>query len=120
MPAQIALVHDDAAFRASLKEALEAEGYTVACYPDALAAVSALSDMKRIELLITRASFERGRSNGASLALQLRRRKLGLPVIFVAAADMEEHVAHLGILIPTPVAIPALVRAVSEQLRNKH
>jgi CheY-like chemotaxis protein len=46
MPAEIVVVHDDA-FRTAAAEALEAEGYTVACYPDALAAADALAEVKK-------------------------------------------------------------------------
>ncbi len=116
MPAQILLVHDDEAFRASVTEALEAEGYTVACYPDALAAADELTTVKRIELLITRAQFQPGRSNGASLALMLRMHKPALRVIFTALPETEEHVAHLGTFMPMPVSIPDLLKVVKAEL----
>jgi DNA-binding NtrC family response regulator len=116
MPAQIVLVHDDDAFRSSVTEALEAEGYTVACYPDALAAAMALSEVKLIELLMTRIRFPPGRSNGASLALMLQVKKPRLRVIFVAAPEMGEHVADLGPFIPTPVIISDLLKIVEDEL----
>jgi DNA-binding response OmpR family regulator len=112
MPAQIVLVHDDEAFRISVTKALEAEGYTVAYYPDALAAVDALSALNLVELLITRARFQPGRSNGASLARMLKVQKLGPRVIFVALPETYEHVAGLGLYMEAPVAVPDLVRAV--------
>ena len=116
MPAQIVLVHDDEAFRASVTTALEAEEYTVACYPDALAAADALSKMKLVELLITRTRFQPGRSNGVNLAMMLKVRKPKLRVIFVAAPEMQQHVADLGTFMPAPVAISDLVRVVRDEL----
>jgi DNA-binding NtrC family response regulator len=119
MPAQIVLVHDDEAFRASVTEALVSEGYTIACYPDALTAIDALSTVNHIELLITRAHFQPGRSNGASLALMLRMHKPALRVIFTALPETEKHVAHLGTFMPMPVAIPDLMQVVREELGGK-
>jgi DNA-binding response OmpR family regulator len=111
MPAEIVLVHDDDGFRTAATEALEAEGYTVACYPDALAAADALSAVKKVELLITRVLFKEGRSNGANLAAMLRAQKPALRAIFLAAPDMKEHVVRLGIVMPLSVALPELVEA---------
>jgi DNA-binding response OmpR family regulator len=116
MPSQIVLVHDDETFRVSVTKALEAEGYAVTCYPDALAAADALSAVKLVELLITRARFRPGRSNGASLARMLKVKKLGLRVIFVADVENQEHVAGLGIFMPAPVAISELVKIVRGEL----
>jgi DNA-binding NtrC family response regulator len=118
MPAQIALVHDDDVFRVADTDAPEAERYTVACCPDALAATEALSEVKRIERLITRARLRPGRSNGGSLAMMLRLKKPSLRVIFIASAVSEEHVAYLGAFMLAPVAIPDLVRAVRDELGN--
>jgi DNA-binding response OmpR family regulator len=116
MPAQIVLVHDDEAFRKSVAEALEAEGYTVVCYPDALAAADALAALNLVELLITRARFQPGRSNGASLARMMKLQKSSLRVIFVAMPETYEHVADLGTFLPAPVAIPDLVQAVRSEI----
>jgi DNA-binding NtrC family response regulator len=116
MPAQIVLVHDEEAFRTNVTTALEAEGYTVACYPDALAAADALSAVNLVELLITRAHFRPGRSNGANLAMMLKVQKPRLRVIFVAAPEAHEHVARLGVFMLAPVAIPDLVQAVRGEI----
>jgi CheY-like chemotaxis protein len=116
MAAQILLVHDAEVFRTSATQALEAEGYAVAFYPDALAAVDALSALNLVELLITRVSFQPGRSNGANLALMLKLQKPELRVIFIARPEMHEHVAELGVVIPAPVAIPDLVQAVRSEI----
>jgi DNA-binding NtrC family response regulator len=112
MPAEIVLVHDDDAFRTAAAEALKTEGYTVACYPDALAAAEALPTVRKVELLMTRVLFSPGRSNGANLAAMLRAQKPALRVIFVAKPEMEEHVIRLGVIVPFSVAIPELVEAV--------
>jgi CheY-like chemotaxis protein len=116
MPAQIVLAHDVEAFRTPVTKALTAEGYTVACYPDALAASEAMSELNLTGLLITRASFQPGRSNGLSLAMMLKVRKPRLRVIFLAPPEMREHISDVGLFVPTPVAIPDLVQAVRGEI----
>jgi CheY-like chemotaxis protein len=116
MPGQVIVVHDVEAFRTSLVKALGAEGYSVACYPDALAASEVLTEISLLELLITKVRFEPRRSNGINLALMLKTRNPRLPVIFVAAPETREHVSDEGLFMPMPVAVPDVVRAVRSEI----
>jgi CheY-like chemotaxis protein len=116
MPAQIAVVHDDAAFQAAAVVALRAEGYSVAAYEDALSAMVDLKSVQQLDLLVTRFQFAPGRSNGVALVMMARRQRPHVKVIFTAPPDMEEHASGLGRFLAMPVAIPDLIKAVREEL----
>src|SRR6185437_8573042 len=84
MPAKIVLVNEDAAFRSAVTYALRQEGLDdVAEFSDALAAMAALAEARRIELLITAMDFSPGRSNGASLVRIIKSRKPTVAAILV-------------------------------------
>ena len=116
MPAQIVFVHSDDSFRTAAVAALEGEGYTVAWYPDALAAMEALDAAQRVELLITRVRFPEGKSNGVALTQMVKSRKPSIRVIFTAHPDMQEYVEDLGTILTAPVAIPDLIAAVRKEM----
>lgn len=93
MPAQLGVVHDEAAFKSAAVQALRGEGYSVASFPDAFAATAALAMASRIELLITRLQFAEGRTNGVALALMTRTRTPGVKLIFTGRPEMREYTA---------------------------
>jgi DNA-binding NtrC family response regulator len=83
MPVHIVIAHDDIAFRTFAVRALEAEGYSVASYEAALAAMVAL-EAPLLDVLITRLWFMPGRSNGIALALMAKVRRPSAKVIFTS------------------------------------
>ena len=118
MPTQVVFVHDDEPFRAAAIGALRGEGYTVTAFCDALEAMIALETLEKMELLVTRAAFPEGRSNGAALALMVKSRKSGARVIFTDDPALEGLVSDLGRFLPMPVIIPDLLDAVRNELGN--
>jgi DNA-binding NtrC family response regulator len=119
MPAEIVFVHSDDSFRITAVAALEGEGYTVASYPDALAAMEALDVSQRVELLITRLRFPEGKSNGVALAAMAKSRKPSMRVIFTALPDMQAYAEGLGTMLTSPVAIPDLLAAVRKEIADR-
>jgi DNA-binding NtrC family response regulator len=53
MPARVVVVPDDPDFGLAITVAIKVAGYEVAMFADSLAALEALHDAKRIEMLIT-------------------------------------------------------------------
>jgi DNA-binding response OmpR family regulator len=117
MPAEIVLVHDNAAFCAQVCRALTDAGHEVAAFPDPLVALDALESASRVELLITRVQFPAGRSNGASLALVARHKRPNVRVLFVCRPEFVKDVADLGEVLADQVSIPKLVEAATRLLR---
>jgi DNA-binding NtrC family response regulator len=111
MPAQIVLVHDDAAFTERVSRALMAKGFKVMVLPDPLVALDALETATNVELLITRAQFPAGRSNGQALALMGRRRRPDLKVLFLCQPDIRRYLEDLGEVLMFPVAVSKVVEA---------
>jgi ActR/RegA family two-component response regulator len=117
-PAQIMMVHDDAAFTHATGRALVERGYEVMIFPDPLAALTALETADRVELVITRVQFPVGRSNGAALALMARQKRPDVKVLFVCRPSFRRHVYDLGCVLATPVTASQIVEAVTRLLRT--
>jgi len=119
MPATIVLVHEDAAFRAAVSHELRQKGLDdVAEYADALAAMDALAEARRIELLITAIDFGPGRSNGGSLVRMVRSRKSSVAAILVGNPEHYPLVEDLGICVPPEIEPSELIPLALEQLRR--
>lgn len=119
MPSQTVIVHDDAEFRTAAAEALISQGYFVAVYEDAMAAMTAMRTVGLTELLITRLRFAEGRGNGIALALMVKRRNARVRVIFTAPPELREHAGDLGMFLEMPVPIPKLVETVRQELSTQ-
>ena len=111
MPAQIVLVHDDAAFADAVSGALRESGFEVMVFPDPLVALDAIGAASRMELLITRAHFSAGLSNGQALALMGRDKRPGLKVLFVCRPENAKYVEDLGHVVTAPAAVSHVVSA---------
>ena len=66
MPARIVVVHDGPCLERMIS-GLSQRGHDVRGYSDPLAALSALEDARRVEVLLTRLHFGPGKSNGVAL-----------------------------------------------------
>jgi DNA-binding NtrC family response regulator len=116
MPAQIVVVDDDAAYADEVGHALMAAGHEVRVFPDPLAALDALEDARRVELLITRVEFPVGRSNGAALALMARQKRPGVKVLFVCRSEYRKDVEDLGEVLEAPAPASDIVAAAAPLL----
>jgi hypothetical protein len=72
-----------------------------------------------IDALVTRVTFPEGKPHGVSLALVLRAKYLRLKAGFTARAERIEHTEGLGELVPHPVDLARLVRAVERAIRGE-
>lgn len=118
MPAQIVVVHNDTEFAGPVSRSLREDGYDVMVFPDPLVALNALEAAERVELLITRVEFPAGRSNGMALALMARRKRPGVPVLFVCRPQFRKDVEDLGEVLTTPVSIAEVVEAATRLLAH--
>jgi DNA-binding NtrC family response regulator len=116
MPARIVIVDDEQTFADSLTSALRAAGYDSANYIDPIAALEALAEAQRVELLITRVEFAKGRSNGHSLALMTRRRLPGVKILFVAKEVYRESAIAIGEWLPRTTPLQVIVDKAVELL----
>ncbi|HVY17155.1 MAG TPA: hypothetical protein VHB27_18170 [Rhodopila sp.] len=120
MPARIVLVHDDSAFRAAAADALTRFTSDIRQYTDALDAMAALDEARKIELLITKIEFDRERSNGAALVQMARSRKRGVSAILIGHPKLHPLVQDLGRCLPAEVDIAQLVAISDEELQRAH
>lgn len=118
MPAPIVLVHDEPAVAAELAAALMHAGYEVATFKDALEAMVALDAPDRIQLLITRAAFADGRSNGFALARMLRLRRPAAKILFMARPEYETEAAEIGMVAPRGSSVKAILDLVRAALNS--
>jgi len=86
---------------------------------DPLAALSALEDARRVEVLVTRLHFGPGKSNGVALALMARLKRPGVRVVFLEKADDPELTAGLGEVAEGPVDAASLTDLVDKLLEMK-
>ncbi len=119
MPARIVIVDDEQAFADSLTSALRAAGYDSANYIDPIAALEALAEAQRVELLITRVEFAKGRSNGQSLALMTRQRLPGAKILFVAKDAYCESATAIGEWPPRTTQLQVVVDKAVELLPGR-
>ena len=110
MPAHVVLVHDEEAFSADLGRALAESGYQVLAFPDPLVALQALETAERLELLITRIEFPKGRSNGQALALMARKTRPDVKVLFVCSPEFNRYGEGLGEVLLAPATVSDVVK----------
>jgi DNA-binding NtrC family response regulator len=118
MPARIVIVHDEQQFADSLTAALTSAGYDVAPFMDPVAALNALDEARRVEVLVTRIEFHPGQPHGVSLARMARHKRPGIHTVFIGPSALAEHTAELGEFIPTPASIRDVMRAVIRLLTD--
>jgi len=116
----ILVVDDDAAVRAIAVMQLERLGYAVRQADDAQAALQIIDSPDRIDLLFTDVIMPGG-MNGKELAVEARRRRPGLPVIFTSGfpgTSQDEGIAFDAgdVLLRKPYRRAELARAVREML----
>ena len=116
MPAQIAVVHDDAEFLEQVVTALRAAGYGVVAFLDSMAATCALDHPRNIELLITRVRFAEGTPHGAALARMALVKRPGIKVLFVSFPEVEIHTEGIGDFLPRPFSQEDLLAVVGRML----
>ena len=121
MPARIVIVHDDEDFTRHTVLALQSAGHDVAVFRDPLLALDAIETAQRVEVLITRAAFPAGRSNGLSLARMTRSKRPGVKVLFVAHEDYQSLTEGLGAFLPLSASAERVAVAVERMLAdNSH
>ena len=76
-------------------------------------------DRHHIDALVTRVTFPEGKPHGVSLALVLRVKHPGLKVVFVGRAHRLEHTEGIWELVPHPVDLGELVRAVERAISEE-
>jgi CheY-like chemotaxis protein len=118
MPASIVIVHDHLLFLERAASTLRAAGHDVAVFADPMLALDAIEAAERLQLLITRLTFPKGKPNGISLALMARNKRPGVKVIFAARKGQEMHTAGIGELVPHPVDLSKLAEAVARLLHE--
>jgi len=114
----VLLVEDEAAVRALAAGVLRRHGMTVLEAAGSKAALQVADAHPRIDLLLTDIVMPGG--SGHELALQLRRRRPGLRVVYMSGysdENVRQAAAQSGIpFVPKPFTPHALVRVVSEAL----
>jgi DNA-binding NtrC family response regulator len=118
MPAPIIVVHDEPAVRDAAITALEGAGHECAGFADPMTALDAIDDNSRLQLLVTRVDFGKGRLNGAALVRMLQARRPSIKAVFVALPENERHTTDLGTFVAMPLDPPTLVEAVRQALAN--
>jgi DNA-binding NtrC family response regulator len=118
MPARVVVVHDEPGFVNELVAALKLAGHEVAVFADALAAWDALAAARLTEVLITRAQFPPGRSNGLALTHMARAKRPGIQVIFTALPEFRRECESEGVFLPLPVPVAHAVKTVELLLQR--
>lgn len=118
MPARVVLVHDDPAFLIALESKLRKAGHDVAVFEDANSAFDALISSRRIEVLVTRISFEPGKPHGIALAGAARMTRPSLKVLFTALPEVAHHAKDEGRVLTVPVHPDEIAQAVEEMLNT--
>jgi DNA-binding NtrC family response regulator len=111
------VVHDEPKSSKQTVEALRLVRYEVAAFIDPMAALDALENAQRVEVLITRVRFPRGKPNGTALALMARHKRPGIKVLFTARPEFARHAEGVGEFMPVPIDLTELVAAVGRLLR---
>ncbi len=119
MPARVVVVHDDGPHLKPIAASLRSAGFDVAAYADPLAAMTALEDAQRLEVLLTRIHFAPGKSNGVALARMARTKRPGTKVIFLEQADDPALTEGLGQALEMAVDAPEIVRLVANLLDTR-
>src|SRR5690606_15620846 len=114
----VLLVEDDAEVATLVEEMLRVIGYDVVRAKSAQAALGALADERRIDLVFSDIMMPGG-TNGIELAKEIRRRRADLPVLltsgYAESTGNEAHALDIPVL-RKPYAIEDLRVAVRQQL----
>ena len=71
MPARVVVVHDEPEFAGRLVSALRSAGHDVTAFTAPLATWDVVTDLQRVDVLITRVVYPPGQSNGVTLAMKV-------------------------------------------------
>jgi CheY-like chemotaxis protein len=112
IPARVVVVHDEPSFLDPLVTSLEAAGHDVTAFSDPLLAWEALRIPNEIEILVTRVQFGEGKPHGVALARWARQMSPAVGILFVALPEFQADVEDLGVLLPRPVSVPEVAKAV--------
>jgi signal transduction histidine kinase/CheY-like chemotaxis protein len=114
----VLLVEDDAEVASLVEDMLRVLGYDVVHAKSATAALGALADARRIDLVFSDIMMPGG-TNGIELAKEIRRRRPGLPMLltsgYAESIGNEAHTLDIPVL-RKPYAIDELRMAVQQQL----
>jgi signal transduction histidine kinase/ActR/RegA family two-component response regulator len=116
----VLLVEDDAEVATLVEDMLRSIGYDVVLATSATAALGALANGRRIDLVFSDVMMPGG-TNGIELAREVRRRRTDLPVLLTSgfAESALGEAAELGIpVLRKPYGIDELRTAVRGQLRS--
>lgn len=116
MPARIVIVHDDCDFLQETTTALRNAGHEVAAYANTLAALTALEQANKVELLITRIEYAEGQPHGLALARIARLRRPQVKVIFITKLEHRSVAEGLGDFIATPTTPEVVLEIVGRIL----
>jgi hypothetical protein len=109
MPAKVVVVLNDLAFANRAVETLAIQNYEAITLPSPLAALKALKNAARVELLITSTEHAEGQPNGVSLALMARSKCQDVKVIFVGTPDQAPYTEGLGTFLTSPTTVEEVV-----------
>jgi CheY-like chemotaxis protein len=116
----VLLVEDDAEVAALVEEMLQCLGYKVIHAASAKAALGALANDRRVDLVFSDIMMPGG-TNGVELAKEVRRRRPGLPVLLTSGFSEanRREADELGIpILRKPYGVEDLRMAVQQQMRN--
>ena len=116
MPAHVVVVHDDLSFLDDIVSALQRADYDVVGFSDSMAALSAIENARRVDVLVTRVKFPEGTPHGVALALMARTKQPGIKVLFTARPDMAPHTEDVGEVLVAPVTAETVLAKVREML----
>lgn len=111
---RVLVVDDEPAIRETLSDLLEDEGFAVTCARDGLEALQLLESCA-FDLILS--DVKMPRLDGASMARQLRRRGLPIPIVFMSAVFADVELAGMS-FIPKPFDFDELLRRVREALAS--
>lgn len=118
---RILLVEDDPDTREITGLLLLSQGYEVIEAYDAATALAAIDRHPGVDLIVADICLGRGRS-GVTMAMEIRRRGLDIPIIMISG-DLEGAIAAQGIdavFLPKPYGRRALLAAISTVDRRRH
>jgi DNA-binding NtrC family response regulator len=116
VPARIVVVHDDSSFLEPLAATLRVRGHEVAAFHDSMLAWDALEAASKIELLITRIEFARGKPHGVALAHRALANRPAVRVLFTESPELQPFAADLGAFLAVPITPAEVVREVNRLL----
>ena len=116
MAAVVLVVHNDVETQRLALTALNSAGHEAIVFDDPMTALDALDGGIGPDLLITRANFDRGKINGATLARMVKLKCPACAVLFIALPENCPHVTNVGEFLPLPVNREALIAAMERLL----